>query len=272
MYSGTTLRTNSGKLLGAHQKFDRVARRALKRIAPELDFPTIKQILHFEGLNGPDGIKRKSPAQEEPWHFFDPFDASDRALLEMIAAHRINLIRALREDNQERAAFEAAWMAHALVDGLTPAHHYPYEKVIESIRGEAKEQRNSVLKKIVYPGKTPREMLRSNWYVYGAGGAMTTHGLFELGVATAIKTFNFEKAWPNEKDMLRVQKRGIQPIFIETAQDIYRLNMYEIFMKRGWTSRLARVTGQELAPAIVKVVALAWYEAAYAAQQKKEVL
>lgn len=269
MYSGTTLRSSSGKLLGAHQKFDRVARRGLRRVTPELPFPAINHILHFEGLNGPDGIKRKSPAKDEPWHYYDPLDESDRAILDMVAEHRVNLIRALRTDNHERAAFEAAWMAHALVDGLTPAHHYPYEEIISNIRGEAKEQRTTVFKKLVYPGKNPREVVRNNWYVWGAGGAMTTHGLFELGVATAIKTLKFERAYPHANDMIRVRTGGIEPVFKETARRLHHLRMYETFIKRGWTSRLARQTRQELAPLIVKVVALAWYEAAWQAHTKK---
>ncbi|WP_457914771.1 hypothetical protein [Candidatus Minimicrobia naudis] len=35
-------------------------------------------------------------------------------LLEMIDGHIGNLARALRTNNSERAAFEAAWMAHAI--------------------------------------------------------------------------------------------------------------------------------------------------------------
>lgn len=269
MYSGTTLRSSSGKLLGAHQKFDRVARLGLKRIAPNLPFPAINHILHFEGLNGPDGVKRKSPARDEPWHYYDPLDESDDAIINMVADHRVNLIRALRADDQARAAFEAAWMAHALVDGLTPAHHYPYEEVIAGIRGEPKESRTTVLKKLVYPGKSPREIVRNNWYVWGAGGAMTSHGMFELGVATTVKTLKFEGAYPHANDMIRVRSEGITPIFQEAARHIHSLRMFEQFQKAGWTSRLARQTRKDLAPRIVKIVALAWYEAAWQAHHKK---
>lgn len=269
MYSGTTLRSSSGKLLGAHQKFDRVARRALKSVAPELPFPGVGQILHFEGLNGPDGIKRKSPARDEPWHYFNPIDDTDRALIDMVADHRVNLIRALRKNNIERAAFEAAWMAHALVDGLTPAHHFPFEEVIEGIRGEAKEERTTVVKKLIYPGKTPRERFRNNWYVWGAGGAMTTHGLFELGIATTIKTLPMKNGYPTPNDLIRARSGGIEPLFIESARQIHGLDMYTAFQKNGWTSRLARQTRQDLAPHIVKIITLAWYEAAWQAHHKK---
>lgn len=269
MYSGTTLRSHSGKLLGAHQKFDRVARRGLTHVAGKLPFPPISMILHFEGMNGPDGLKRKSPARDEPWHYYNPVDDSDTVIIDMVADHRVNLIRALRAGNDERAAFEAAWMAHALVDGLTPAHHFPLEETIQQLRGEAKETRTSVFKKVIYPGKTPREMVRNNWYIWGARGAMTTHGVFEWGVATTIKTASFKGAWPNANDMIRVRDEGIAQLFTEAARRIYSMHMYDTFQRSGWTSRLARQTREELAPVIVRIVTLAWYEAAYYAHSRK---
>src|SRR5262245_16037931 len=137
MYSGTTLRNASGRIMGAHQKLDRVARRALESITPGSEFPAIKDILHFEGKNGPDGIKRKSPAQDEPWHYYDPINPDDNKLIEMITLHGSNLTKALRDKNTEKAAFEAAWQAHAIADGLTPAHHYPLKEKLESMRGGA---------------------------------------------------------------------------------------------------------------------------------------
>src|SRR5258706_9905477 len=96
MYSGTTLRTSSGRIIGAHQKLDRVSRKALEEIAPESDFPSIKDILQFEGKNGPDGIKSKSPAQDEPWHYYDPSDPNDTKLTDMIVQHSKNLTTALK--------------------------------------------------------------------------------------------------------------------------------------------------------------------------------
>jgi hypothetical protein len=56
MYSGTTMRNSSGNILGAHQKIDKVARKALEKSLPNTPFPSIKTILYFEGKNGPDGI------------------------------------------------------------------------------------------------------------------------------------------------------------------------------------------------------------------------
>ena len=109
MYAGTTIRDGSGRFIGVHQKIDRVARRHLTPMLPDwCEFPDIKDILHFEGKNGPDGVKRKSPAVDEPWHFINPDDPNDTALLEMIDQHIDNLAKALQKNNSERAAFETA--------------------------------------------------------------------------------------------------------------------------------------------------------------------
>ena len=109
MYSGTTLRNKSGRIIGAHQRIDRLARRELKHLLHKRqEFPAIREILHFEGLNGPDGIKRKSPGQDEPWHYLDPTDLTDTKLRKMISDHIHNLGIALRDGNVQRAAFEGA--------------------------------------------------------------------------------------------------------------------------------------------------------------------
>ena len=138
MYSGTTFHNKSGSVLGAHQKIDRVAYRHLQKITKQSEgFPPLKLLLHFEGKNGPDGIKRKSPAKDEPWHFYNPFDDDDTGLIEYIERHYEELVTELKKGNMERAAFNAAWLAHALVDGLTPAHHFPYEEKLIELRGGA---------------------------------------------------------------------------------------------------------------------------------------
>ena len=109
MYSGTTIHNKSGRAMGVHQKIDRAARRHLSQlIKTQKFFPPIRQVLHFEGRGGPDAIKRKSPAQDEPWHYFDPTDIKDTQLLKMISDHQANLAAALKSKNQERAA-KLAW-------------------------------------------------------------------------------------------------------------------------------------------------------------------
>lgn len=272
MYSGTTFRESSGNLLGAHQKIDRVARVSLEDALPDTTFPSIKEILHFEGKNGPDGIKRKSPAQDEPWHYYDPMDPNDTALIDMIQTHHDNLVKALRKGSTEKAAFEAAWLAHAVVDGLTPAHHFPLHEFLEEMRGEGLETRTSLRDKLIIRqhGDTGRQLLSKNWRYWGAKGIMTTHGLFEWGVAVTIAPMRLKAGRPSGNDLVRVRGEGIVPIFKEAANYIYGLKMYERFQKQGWTRKLAKETREELVPLITRIVTLAWYSAAYKAYGGKK--
>ena len=56
---------SGGKLVGTHQKLDKAARRTLANFLKRgAFFPSSKEILHFEGSRGPDGLKRKSPGMD----------------------------------------------------------------------------------------------------------------------------------------------------------------------------------------------------------------
>lgn len=263
MYSGTTLTKYSGRVLGAHQKIDRVARRHLAKLLPDNNlFPSVRQILYFEGKNGPDAIKRKSPAKDEPWHYFNPFDDNDSQLIELIDDHYKLLVKYLRAKNSERASFEAAWLAHAIVDGLTPAHHYPYEeKLIELRGGKGIETRTTIKEKLVMHGDTRREMMKNNWKMWGPKGLFTTHGLFEMGVATLIMPLSFSDALPTKSDIKRVGEIGPIELFKRTAREIAVLDLYERYHRKGWTPKLAYDIRHKLGPLIVQTVCLTWYAA-----------
>lgn len=260
MYAGTTLHGKSGGIIGVHQRIDRIARRDLRRL-PGVGhgFPSITQILHFEGNNGPDGIKRKSPSVDEPWHYIDPTRNDDRELIQMIMDHYHNLVTALRQGNDTRAAFEAAWMAHAITDGLTPAHHYPLGDKIEELWGRPKEDRLSIKEKNFIQGQTRRETVSKNWQYWGAKGVFLTHGLFEFGVATSIKTTRFDTTTPTSAWLKAADLKGPERVFLDAVQAIYRLNMYEHFWKTGWSTKLAQQTRRSLIPRIVNVVTYCWY-------------
>lgn len=249
--------------MGAHQKIDRVSRRQLSKLLPDNTvFPTSRQIIQFEGLNGPDGIKKKSPAKDEPWHYLDPFDDNDTQLPELIQEHYDNLVRELKSKNKERVAFESAWLAHAVVDGLTPAHHYPYEeKLVELRGGEGIETRTTFKKKLVMPGETRREQAKNNWKMWGPKGLFTTHASFEMGVATLIAPLAFSEVLPSQKDIERAQKLGVVKVFRRTAREIAVLDMYVSYYNKGWTPKLAYDVRHKLGPMIVQAVTLTWYMA-----------
>lgn len=263
MYSGTTLTRYSGRVLGAHQKLDRVARKQLAKLIPaENLFPPISRILYFEGKQGPDGIKRKSPAQNEPWHYMNPFNDNDSELIDLIQGHYRQLVREIKKGNQERVAFEAAWLAHAIVDGLTPAHHYPYEqKLVELRGGQGIETRTTVKKKLVMPGLTRREKMKNNWKMWGPKGLFTTHGMFELGVASIIAPLSFGEAAPKPADIDKMLAIGPVEWFKRAAREIAILGMYDNYYQKGWTPRLAWQVRHKLGPIIVRTLTLTWYSA-----------
>lgn len=262
MYSGTTFTKFSGRILGAHQKIDRVARNHLTKLLPNDNiFPASRRILHFEGKNGPDAIKRKSPAKDEPWHYYSPFDDDDSQLIELIREHYDQLVKQLKKGNKERVAFESAWLAHALVDGLTPAHHYPYEDKLTELRGEGIETRTTVRQKLVIPGNTRRQKVKNNWKMWGPKGLFTTHGMFEMGIATIIAPLGFGETLPNQEDIEKMEKIGPIEWFKRTAREIAVLEMYDNYYLKGWTPKLANQVRHKLGPLLVQTVALTWYAA-----------
>lgn len=263
MYSGTTLTRFSGQVLGAHQKIDRAARHHLGILLKnDKLFPSAHQILLFEGKNGPDAIKRKSPARDEPWHYYSPFDKDDSKLIDLIKDHYAELVKELKIKNGERVAFEAAWLAHALVDGLTPAHHYPYEEKLTELRGgQGIEKRVTIKDKLIIPGINKREIFKNNWKMWGPKGLLSTHSFFEIGTAMLFLPLSFEDAGPTKEDLNVLAEHGFIEIFKNTAKEIAVLDMYDIYYRKGWNTRLGNVIRKTLGPSMVKTVTLAWYSA-----------
>ncbi|HWB39492.1 MAG TPA: hypothetical protein VG604_04635 [Candidatus Saccharimonadales bacterium] len=249
--------------MGTHQKIDRLARQHIGRLIPYGNFPSARSILHFEGHNGPDAIKRKSPAKDEPWHYLQPFDASDTQLIELIESHYRQLVKALKESDDVRASFEAAWLAHAVVDGLTPAHHYPYEeKLVELANGQDITERTTLAKKIFLPGESPSERLKSNWKMWGPKGLFTTHAAFEVGVAMLVAPLRLRRALVTKDKLAEFEAVPLAQWFRNLAQDVARLELYDAFYESGWTIPLARRIRRQLAPTLVQAVAVMWYGAA----------
>lgn len=249
--------------MGAHQKIDRVARNNLGLLLPkDTLFPKSSKILHFEGVNGPDGIKKKSPGDNEPLHFFNPFDESDTEVVDLISQHYAQLVKELKDQNDERVAFEAAWLAHTIVDGLTPAHHYPYrEKLAELRSGEGNETRTSLKEKVIMHGDTRREKVKNNWKMWGPKGLLMSHGMFELGVAAIIAPLPFSDSKPTASEIEDFISIGITEWFTRTAREIAVMDMFARYHKKGWTTKLTVEVRNKLIPDIIKHVTLAWYAA-----------
>ena len=262
MYSGTTFHHKSGNIVGVHQRIDRVAKRHLvHHIGVTPFFPSIKTILHFEGKNGPDGIKGKSPSVDEPWHYINPEAGRDDPLITIIQDHMVNLSRALEVRDEVRAGFEAAWLAHAIVDGLTPPHHYPLAEKIEELWGKPHTERLSTKDKIMITGANRRETLAKNWQYWGKGGVFTAHIGFEWGVAAALATGKFKNIGITHKDLERIEREGYIGYFLESVKAVDEMKTYQEYVRTGWSTHLARTVRRKLAPLIMRNVCLAWYAA-----------
>ena len=247
--------------MGVHQRIDKVARRHfMPLLDKDVQFPSINAILHFEGNNGPDGVKRKSPSVDEPWHFIDPDKPEDLAVMQMITDHQHNLAQALNDKNEERAAFEAAWMAHAIVDGLTPAHHFPLADKIEELFGMPHHERSSVREKNIIKGHNRRDTLSKNWQYWGKRGIFMNHFMYEFGVATAILGKGFGKIEITESDIAALKANGYEKTFYALMKEVIALGTYETYGKTGWTQKLAKAIRVDLVPMIVKAVVLGWYQ------------
>jgi len=221
-------------------------------------FPTWRVITRFEGIDGPDGIKRKDPGGNEPWHFYNPAGTDNERILADIHTHYTGLVTALRTDNEIRTAFEAAWLAHAIVDGLTPAHHYPYEAELEKLRGTSRETRDSVKEQVILPGETLPKRLRNNWRMWGDKGLAATHFTFEWGVTIMAMPLRLNNYVPSEDDVAYAVGHSVEQLFQQRAKQIAELEMYDQFYRSGWTPHLAKQVRRELMPAVVNCVTLAW--------------
>lgn len=261
MYSGTTLSKRSGNVIGVHQRIDRIARRQLRQLGVDDSvFPSIKAILHFEGNNGPDGVKRKSPSVDEPWHYIDPKRMHDISLIDMIQDHVANLRQALVTHNSERAAFEAAWLAHAIVDGLTPAHHFPLADKIEELFGMPHHERRTVKEKNVIKGSHRRDTVAKNWEYWGGGGIFSSHILFEFGVSSTMTGRRY-RLTVNDNDLADLKSRGFDALFKDALAAVDALELYDTFRANGWNWRVARLVHTQLLPLLIKMVVLGWYGA-----------
>lgn len=291
MFSTIALAKNSkftGKIVGTHQRLDQAARRSLGRVLPRTKyFPGSSEIIHFEGSRGPDGLKRKSPGVDEPSHMLveEPLSASSedasqaetawtestdtRSVPTMILDHRHNLVQALKSKNQVRAAFEAAWMAHMITDGLTPAHHFPLSDVKDELMTDKEFVKvfGEPLKGVMH-GRNILETLRNNWLYWGAGGHMSKHIAYEYGVLTIAAAMP-PKALEIALTAEDLTELNTEKMFQQALERVQKLHIYKRFLETGWTTELATETKEVLLPEITRAITLGWYSAAVEAYKLK---
>jgi hypothetical protein len=249
--------------IGVHQRFDVAAYRMIEQFLPIGAFPTLKDIIHFEGYNGPDGLKIKSPGVNEPSHLYDPVTDTGDAVLH-IANHYAGLVNRLKAGDMIRASFEASWLAHYVCDGMTPAHHWPLEERL----AEAAALSPASLKR----GDTTKfagtmVAIKKNWAVYGVKGHLSTHFYFETGIAFALLIFPIHPVFM-EAEFMRARELGPIDYFKSEARDIAELNLYGRFYKEGWSSDIAAAIKNKIAPQTARAIGLIWMLALYEAGEQ----
>ena len=208
-------------------------------------------------------------------HFILP-EADNGELIKMIQDHQYNLRRALTEKNEVRAAFEAAWMAHAITDGLTPAHHFPYQEAVNELMTD-KEYKTIFGHPVkgIMRGDTLTEAARNNWLYWGAEGYMTKHIAFEYGVGLVANGMTNKAIIPElTKDEIGKYGSGkdidLVGEFYNSFRKISRMKMYDVFRKKGWNTRLAYQSKEILLPEIVKMITIGWLSSLPCTDQKEK--
>ncbi len=251
MYAGFITHRHAFKHFGVHQRLDYAAYQMVRHYFAPGSFPPIKQVIHFEGPNGPDGLKVKSPGKADPAHFYDPIKDSGE-VPQLITDHYDKLVDALRDHDQVRSAFEASWLAHYVVDGLTPAHHQLIDEQITRIQGG----KVPVKGKFKYLARGEGSV-KKNWAVWGGNGIWATHHNFEIGVAMALVGHTI-KGSLDEVKLAQARKMGALDFFKEEAKAIARLDVYNKFKVKGWTAQIGVAVKDQIIPRTAQAVAIIW--------------
>jgi hypothetical protein len=271
MYAGFITPKRVVKSAGIHQRLDSSAYKMISHYLPDEAFPALADILSFEGYNGPDGLNTKiglrpkgsnpdAKDDHNPSHLYDPVTDEGEVPLH-IASHYQGLVECLGKGDMVRGAFAAAWLAHDVGDGLTPAHHFPLEaKISEAASKAGKDLTDGRFNK--FAGQ-----IKKNWDIWGAKGHMTTHQNFELGIAFALLIFPIKPEF-DDQELARARALGPVEYFKNESREVAGLNLYERFYKEGWNNDIASTIKKVLAPQTARTIGLIWLLALLEAGQR----
>ncbi len=261
MYAGFITPRRVVKSAGIHQRLDTAAYKMISHYLPSEAFPDLASILRFEGYNGPDGLNTKIGLKPKgsdqshkdnhnPSHLYDPV-ADEGEVPEHIETHYRGLVECLSTGDMVRASFEAAWLAHYIGDGLTPAHQFPLEDKIAEAAGKASRDLEA--------GRFNQFAghIKKNWDIWGAKGHMTTHTNFELGIAFALLIFPIKPQF-DDQELARARSLGPIEYFKSEAREVAGLGLYDRFYKEGWNNDIASTVKNVLAPKAARAIGVVW--------------
>jgi hypothetical protein len=265
MFSRTIFSDKKSEKIATHQRLVRAARRQLQEYLPKNQpFPLAKEINHFEGKNGPDGLPGKHNIADEPHQFIDPKNP-DGELVGYIKNHLHNLHAAIKNGDRVKVAFEAAWGEHMIVDGLTPAHHQPFKEQMKELDPRELFETNSLFRRAFMPGDTLKELFIKNWKRMGPKGLGTNHILFEAGIDFITMPIPPKKLIPKipPEEIKLAQHGEFLDLYLSSVQKIASCQMFERYVEKGWTTDLAEDVREKLLPEAVKMITLGWIQGIY---------
>jgi hypothetical protein len=232
----------------------------------KVTLPSTRQIIHFEGKNGPDGLAGKHGAIDAPNDFINPKNLNS-PLLRDIKNYIHNAHVALKRKDEVRLSFELAWLSHIVIDGITPAHHQPLKEQLKAIDPRTEEEVNSRFKRIIYTSSDPVEALVNNWKRLGPRGIGTNHVTFETGIDFLVMPltprFLASKATLTSAELKKAKSGHFLDIYKKSILKIDSLHMFERYEQSSWTTDLATDIREVLIPEAVRMVVLAWLAAVY---------
>ena len=265
MFSRTIFADKRTEKIATHQRLVRAARRTTLQYAPQkakFHLPSSKQINHFEGKNGPDGLAGKHNIGDFPKEMLNPNEKRPE-LLGQIDYHLKTLRRAYRRRDSIRTAFELAWSEHLIVDGLTPAHHHNYHEQNKEVDPRELEEINSLLKRIFTPGDGFTDTFKRNWKKAGPRGFATNHILFEAGIDFIVMPLPASRLSVelDPRDVRRVKQGKFSQVYMDSVRKVAKLNLFERYEHSGWTNDLVDDVRNILLPECVKMISLGWLSA-----------
>ena len=83
--------------------------------------------------------------------------------------------------------------------------------------------------------------------MWGPKGLFTTHGFFELGIASILAPLKLARAKPTEEDIKHLANIGSIEWFKRAARRVAEHDLYEHYSEKGWTPSLASSVRRDLA-------------------------
>jgi hypothetical protein len=206
------------------------------------EFPSLGQINYFEEFQGPDGAWLRGEHLDSNM-YWNPKTDEGNAPEEALRLFK-KLIIAMEDKDSRIVAQEAAWLAHIVTDMLWPAHQVGKIQDVE--------------------GQYWFWKVKTDWYDGLTGSLWDKHDKHsKLEFLTTI-TFWGRRLGKSQIDHQFIAKAEKDQSLIigylkEKAEEIHDKELYQDFIKNGWSRGVKYTIDQEILPEMISAVATLWY-------------